>query len=112
MSTGPRTVALVAVLTTFGGCGRHETDPSGSAPIVYVDRETQQVVVLAGAVETPAVNPQTGRRTLTPGLYCPQCQAWHPTPPQDVLQRNPAARRCAQCQSPLTADGPPPSSNH
>ena len=47
MSTGPRTVALVAVLATLGGCGRHGTDSSRSAPIVYVDRETQQPVVLA-----------------------------------------------------------------
>jgi hypothetical protein len=108
MSTGLRIVALVAVLATFGGCGRHGTDSARSAPIVYVDRETQQPVVLTGAVDAPAVNPQTGRRTLMPGLYCPQCQAWHPTPPLEVLQRDPAARRCPECRSPLTSDGPSP----
>ena len=106
-----RIVLASAVLAAWCGCGQDGSDSVESAPVVYVDRETQQPVVLEGVVDAPAVNPATGRRTLTPGLYCPQCQAWHPTPPLDVLQRNPAARRCPKCQSPLTADGPLPSSH-
>jgi hypothetical protein len=104
-------MVMSSALMTACSCGGGD-EAVKSAPVVYVDRETRRPVVLSGTVETPAVNPETGRRTLMPGLYCPQCQAWHPTPPLEVLQRDPAARRCARCQSPLTANGPPPSSNH
>jgi hypothetical protein len=90
------------------GCDREGTDSPVVAEVVYVDQETRQPVVMSGATDAPAVNPATGRRTLMPGLYCPQCKAWHATPPLESLQRNPAARRCPKCQSALTADGPAP----
>lgn len=101
-----RSAAFVVVLTILGGCGRVEDNSSQRVTSVYVDRETLQAMELARTEEAPAVNPQTGRRTLMPGLYCPQCKAWRPSPPLEVLQRDPQAHRCPKCQSPLTTDGP------
>lgn len=89
------------------GCSEREATPV-IVDVVYVDLETRQPVVMSGAVDAPAINPATGRRTLMPGLHCPQCQDWHATPPLEALQRNPAARRCPKCQSVLTASGPMP----
>lgn len=111
MNAGMQIVVALPVLAATCGCGRERDESVDSAPVVYVDRETQQPVVLEGVVDAPAVNPATGRRTLTPGLYCPQCRTWHATPPLEVLQRNPAARRCPKCQSALNADGPHPTSD-
>jgi predicted Zn-ribbon and HTH transcriptional regulator len=100
-------MAPIGVLALYG-CGGEGTDSSTVKEVVYVDQESRQMVVMPHVEDAPAVNPATGRRTLMPGLYCPQCQDWHPTPPLEALQRNPAARRCPKCQSALTADGPAP----
>ncbi len=87
-----------------------ETVPEAQVPaeMVFFDVETKQPVVQQMSADAPAVNAATGRRTLMPGLYCPQCRAWRPAPPLEVAQRTPAALRCPQCQGAMTADGPVP----
>ena len=106
-----RIVLASVVVGTMCGCGGGEGESSGHVATVYVDRETLQTVELTETAEAPAVNPATGRRTLMPGLYCPQCKTWHPSPPLEVLQRDPAARQCPKCKGPLTTDGPHPTAD-
>ena len=97
-----------AAAAAIGGCGGGDDAPeAASAPTVYYCTETKTVVV-AARQQTPAVNPQTGRRTLVPALYCPTCRQWQPAPPPEVLQRNPGAGLCRKHKTPLIADGPLP----
>src|SRR5687768_11317754 len=98
----------VLLLSSPGCSDRSETEPVAAKQVVYVDLETQQPVVAEASNEAPAVHPETGRRTLMPGLYCAQCERWYPSPPVEELQRNPDARKCRTCGSPLSADGPVP----
>ena len=100
-------------LVVFGAlvaCSCSRSMPEAQVPteMVFFDVETKQPVVQPVSAEAPAVNAATGRRTLLPGLYCPQCREWRPAPPLDVAQRTPAALRCPQCQAAMTADGPVP----
>lgn len=109
MKTIVRTLlaCLLAFFTT--GCSDAPTvESNATTRMVYVDIETKRAVVGDARDDVPAVNAATGRRTLMPGLYCPQCRAWRPTPPLDVAQRTPAALRCPQCGTQMTADGPWP----
>lgn len=76
--------------------------------IVYVDLKTKQPVVQLACEEVPARHPETGKRTLMPGLYCPTCGRWHPAPPFETLQRTPGAALCPTDRTPLTTDGPWP----
>lgn len=106
-----RATSLAGVLAAacLAGCGRSANDDSSPLGLmVYVDLETKAPVVQLGTEEVPAVHPETGRRTLMPGLYCPKCERWHPTPPFDTLQRTPGAGRCPEHDLPLTSDGPWP----
>jgi hypothetical protein len=89
-------------------CSEAAPEARVPAEMVFFDVETKQPVVQQVSAEAPAVNAATGRRTLLPGLYCPQCRAWRPAPPLEVAQRTPAALRCPQCQGVMTADGPVP----
>ena len=106
-ATRPITLAIL-VTTTFAGCGGVEAPTDSNAnKMVYVDTETKQAFA-GNLAETPAINPQTGKPTLMPGLYCPKCKAWHAVPPLDQINRIPNARRCAKTRIPLVADGPWP----
>jgi len=101
---------VVSVLNAnLVGCGSSTdvaTDEVGET--VYVDTETMQAMVGPTVVETPAVNPKTGKRTLMPALYCPTCRRWHPVPPVDQINRVPDATKCGKTGATLTADGPWP----
>jgi hypothetical protein len=106
----PRFVSLLLLLTgMLAGCGGDSAAESSAATQrVYFDTQTKRAVVADVSSETPAVHPETGRRTLMPALYCAQCTAWRAAPPLQELQRNPQARMCPKCKGPLTADGPLP----
>lgn len=98
---------LIALLLLTAGCGG-ESAAKTPTQRVYFDSESKRAVAADMSPETPAVNPQTGRRTLLPALYCAKCQEWRAAPPLQELQRNPKARLCPKCKGPLVADGPPP----
>ncbi|MEZ6087152.1 MAG: hypothetical protein R3C05_03785 [Pirellulaceae bacterium] len=96
-------ISLLMVL----GCGGEPTQVSPKLT-VYVDAVTQEAVVSPVAVETPAVHPETGRRTLLPALYCPACQRWHAVPPIDQINRSHGATKCLKTGTDMIPDGPFP----
>lgn len=102
-------LASLVLAAVLPGCQKSPRtgDPVGGL-IVYVDVETREPVINLLTSEVPTINPQTGKRTLMPGLYCPTCQRWHPAPAFDTLQRTPGAGRCPTDGTPLTSDGPWP----
>jgi hypothetical protein len=77
------------------------------AEVVYVCRDTQAIFT-GRARETPAIHPQTGARTLMPGVYCPRCEEWRPSLALEDLQRNPAAAVCPKFKCPMLREGPIP----
>lgn len=99
-------VLAVAVL---GGILLWMTARNGEAQshpdVTYVCSETGKVVV-APAQQTPAVNPETGRRTLLRGVYCTQCDKWYTTPVADRAGGNPREVRCRVHDIPMAYDGP------
>jgi hypothetical protein len=102
------TLILATGLAASAGCSQADSEDSAKdRKMVFVCTKTGAAVV-ADKQQAPAVNPETGQRTLMPGLYCPKCKKWYPSPPLDVLQRNPNSARCPKTGEPLTADGPWP----
>lgn len=75
--------------------------------IVYYCRETRAFSKGARA-KTPAVNPATGRATLTQALYCPTCRRWWPVPPSDRFDRPSMGPTCPKEGTPLEEQGPFP----
>ena len=91
------------------GCAPGENESATAVnQMVYVDLQTRDAVVSEQTDVIPAVHPVTGERSLMPGLYCDECEQWHPAPPIDELQRNPDARQCPRCRIAMSADGPWP----
>lgn len=103
-------LAVLIVMAGGGmaGCGSKDADVRPTDRTVYVDTKTKQPVVHQVVTSVPAVNPETGERTLMPGLYCPQCQTWYPVPPPDQINSRPNAGLCPKDKTPLTVDGPWP----
>lgn len=102
-------VTLLLLAAAMGGCGGNSAATSEApAQQVYFDSATKQPIAAKASMDTPAVHPTTGRRTLMPALYCTQCKTWRAAPPLQELQRNPEARKCPKCKGALTADGPLP----
>ena len=91
----------------FGSCAQPPPPAVSDAAIVYIDTKTQETRLLPRQAQTPAINPQTGERTLVPGLYCKTCAKWYPSPPPEVLQRSTAAYRCPKDGQPMSLEGPP-----
>jgi hypothetical protein len=98
-------VAFLMLVTL--GCGSAPPPDPRANRMVYYDRATKTPVVSDISGEIPAIHPQTGKPTLVPASYCPQCQKWFPSPPIEVRQRNPKAAICSKGHS-LTQDGPWP----
>lgn len=100
---------ILAIAATVAGCdSAPQTGDPPQGLMVFVDLKTKEPVIDLATTDVPAVNPDTGERTLMPGLYCTECQRWHPTPAYDKLQRSPGAGRCPTDGAPLTSDGPWP----
>lgn len=107
VSRGALLALFVGLMASTLGCSAEKpTTDSTMGLIVFVDLESREPVLDLATTEVPSVNPDTGRRTLMPGLYCPQCQRWHPAPAYDKLQRTPGAATCPTDGTPLTMDGP------
>ena len=99
----------VLICSRFAGCSDAPKAPDETASrMVYVDLKTRSPLVQPSTDEVPAVHPETGQRTLMPGLYCSSCERWHPAPAFETLQRTPGAARCPKTGTPLTLDGPWP----
>lgn len=102
---GWRCGLLLCVVGALWGCGGDvERQPPA---VVFVDRETGRTFS-GPARPTPAVDPATGRATLMPGLFCPQCGRWYAAPPWEQLQRMPGGFRCPRHGAPLEPFGPVP----
>ena len=108
MKTAAPTLAGILAIIALAGCGSEETDNQPAKRMVYVDTKTKQPVVHDVVTPVPAENPETGERTLMPGLYCPVCRTWYPVPPPDQINSRPNAGQCPKDKTPLTADGPWP----
>lgn len=86
---------------------RYQVREQDHQNFVFVDKESGDTFILR--VKNPIeTNPVTGRQTLAPGLYCPQCQKWRASPPMEVLQQNPSASICPTHKIPMSGDGPVP----
>ena len=100
---------LAPICILLSGCGSETEALSESGKMVFVDTETMNPMVLPTTDSVPAVNPETGRRTLMPGLFCSDCMAWYPAPPVEQVNRQPGSALCPKTGTPLVADGPRPS---
>jgi len=91
------------------GCGSNSTTVDRDAgQMVYVDTTTDEAVVADVSSEYPVLNPQTGKKTLKPGLYCWECKKWYPVPPLDQINRIPNGAICPKTGRPLSSEGPWP----
>ena len=55
--------------------------------VTYICLETREVI--EGPVQAvPALNPNTGRRTLVPAVYSNRTKEWVPAPSEEVLRKN------------------------
>jgi len=98
-----------AILCVAAGCGSQSSSNTGQrTKTVYIDTRSGKTVIAEPSEKLPAVNPNTGKRTLMPALYCPQCDTWYAAPPVEVQQRNPDSRRCPKHGTPLSTEGPVP----
>ena len=104
-----RTLLLVALgaglLWCAASCGKVSGDESDAAHVVYLCRETQEIIT-APPQPTPAMNPKTGRATLVRGLYCDKCRKWRPVPPPDVHAGNPLSWPCPVHKRTMSPEGP------
>ncbi|MCC7421834.1 MAG: hypothetical protein IT428_16265 [Planctomycetaceae bacterium] len=96
---------LLLAAGLLAGCSDGKSGHAAIEPMVYVDTETGKVVQ-APPEPTPAVNPDTGKKTLMPGLYCSRCKKWYPSAPLEVAQRNPSSRMCPKHRTPMETKGP------
>ncbi len=101
---------IVLVVSAAIGCGGAPPPPADplDGQMVFVDTLTRKTFLRQPTDELPAVHPESGKRTLMPGLYCAKCQAWYPSPPLDVRQREPKSLRCPKTGELMTPHGPPP----
>ena len=98
-------LAVTLLMVFAAGCAQSNGDDAAGARMVFVCTETGTVIE-GRPQPTPAVNPDTGRKTLQPGLYCAACKKWNPSAPLDVAQRHPEARLCPKHRTPMDTKGP------
>ena len=75
--------------------------------MVFVDPGSGKAFLIR-AKTTPETNPETGKQTLVPGLYCEKCAAWKPVGSMERLQSGQAMRKCPVHKIALSAEGPRP----
>jgi len=103
---GTATLLLCGVLS---GCGAATSEPNPAhEEMVFVDVKTGKTVLLAPTSEVPVVNPETGKRTLMPAMYCSDCGRWYPVPPAEQMNRAQGAGMCPKHKTAMSADGPLP----
>lgn len=107
-STTLNTTVFVASVVLMVGCSQQQTTLAEVSDRVYFDIAMQQPMTLPVQMEIPAKHPQTGKKTIVPALYCPQCGRWYASPPAEVLQRSAAAYRCPKGGHPMSPNGTRP----
>lgn len=82
--------------------GRTGTEKSTVAarPVVYLNRQTRQLVV---APPQP-IDSNTGRPSRVRALYCSRCVRWYAVPPP--YPGNPRSFSCPRHHLPMSDDGP------
>lgn len=71
---------------------------------VYICRETGELFVGHGE-SAPQIHPESGRATLWPAVYCPQCEIWSPSPPTERLYGHAELLDCPKCRTTRSFDG-------
>ncbi len=89
----------------FSGVRLLQSQNDERQEVIYVCSETGAAFSLRSKV-SPEKNPETGRLTLLPGLYCETCHAWKSCPSWQILQHNPSARICSMHKTLMTFNGP------
>ncbi len=101
-------IFAMLLIPTFLGCSNQDAAADDQqTKVAYYCKETKKIIVTTKQ-ETPAINPETGRRTLFPTMYCEQCKAWRPIPSVEQAQKNEGARQCPKCKKMMVVDGPLP----
>ena len=73
--------------------------------VTYICLETREVI--EGPVQpVPALNPNTGRRTLVRAIYSNTTKEWVPAPSEEVLRRNVQALAQDDGTAPLAFEPP------
>lgn len=106
----PRSLLSVfLLLPVAAGCSKSDdvTDPHAGKRVM-IDSESLEAFIVDSESQVPAANPVTGKLTLKPALYCPNCNQWHEVPPMEQLTRMPEAGKCQTTGAILTIDGPWP----
>jgi hypothetical protein len=98
-------IIALSVFSLVSGCS--EKLAADTEKMVFYCTETREIVV-ADRQSTPAVHPNTGRKTLQQALYCKTCGKWQAAPPLEQLGGNPSNVVCGKHKIPLQADGPLP----
>lgn len=89
----------------FSGVRLLQSQNDERQEVIYVCSETGAAFSLRSKA-SPEKNPETGRLTLLPGLYCETCHAWKSCPSWQILQHNPSARICSMHKTLMTFNGP------
>ncbi len=94
---------VALALTGWAGwrwLGGSRPAPVTGLEVTYICLESREV--FTGPVqEVPAVNPETGRKTLVPAVYSTRTKEWVPAPPEEVLRKNRRSLAQADGASPL-----------
>jgi hypothetical protein len=83
---------------------RNVVSHADQPPAVYICRESKEVFF--GTISPQdVVHPVTGRATLSPAIYCPQCETWQPAPPTERRYNQAEGLLCPKCRTPRSFAG-------
>jgi hypothetical protein len=97
-------VILVIGIIVATARSRQSAADADAPPAVYICRESKEVFYTSLPL-TDMLHPGTGRATLAPAVYCPQCAVWQPAPPAERRYGNPQGLLCPKCKSPRSFTG-------
>jgi len=93
-------LALGSVPYLLGRQAVTQTPTIAAPPVVYLDRQTRQLVV---APPRP-VDSDTGQPSRVRALYCSRCKRWQAVPP--TFPGNPRSFPCPLHHLPMSDNGP------
>lgn len=99
-------VSAILVIGVIAGSARSRNSASHSdqPPAVYICRESKELFF--GTIPpNEVVHPITGRATLLPAMYCPQCEVWQPAPPMERRYGQAEGLLCPKCRTPRSFTG-------
>jgi hypothetical protein len=96
---------ITAGWTVYSWVATRPPSPVTGNDVTYICLETHEVI--DGPVQpVPALNPNTGRRTLVRAIYSNSTKEWVPAPSEEVLRRNRQALAQDDGNSPLAFEAP------